>query len=86
MLNNSSYMSAASANGAVDTNSVELCKTCHSGFGGVGEAAKKIKDLALGIIIKGSLSPGGHNFCPPPYSGGPNSSQPDFPVFTTYSK
>ena len=52
MLNNSSYMSAAAANGTADTNSVELCQTCHSGIGGVGEAAKKIKELALGIIFK----------------------------------
>lgn len=52
MLNNSSYLSAAAANETAYTNSVELCQTCHSGIGGVGEAAKKIKELALGILIK----------------------------------
>ena len=51
-LNNSTYLSAAPVNGAADTNSVELCQTCHSGIGGVDEAAKKIKALALGIIIR----------------------------------
>ena len=29
---------------------IDLCQTCQSGIGGVGEAAEKIKSLALGNI------------------------------------
>ena len=50
-LNTSSFLSgsAIGAN-ASSSNSTELCQTCQSGAGGVGEAAEKIKALALGNV------------------------------------
>ena len=53
ILNDSSFLSSAGANG---NKSVELCKTCQFGIGGVGEAAEKIKVLALGIYKEMALS------------------------------
>ena len=48
-INNSSL---SNLNTNIDTKNatIDLCQTCQSGIGGVGEAAEKIKSLALGKI------------------------------------
>ena len=47
---NNSSLSNLNTNVDAKNATIDLCQTCQSGIGGVGEAAEKIKSLALGII------------------------------------
>ena len=44
--NNTSFLSSREIDNKNST--IDLCQTCQSSIGGVGEAAEKIKALALG--------------------------------------
>ena len=45
---NNSSLSNLNTNLDTKNATIDLCQTCQSGIGGVGEAAEKIKSLALG--------------------------------------
>ena len=45
---NNSSLSNLNTNLDAKNATIDLCQTCQSGIGGVGEAAEKIKSLALG--------------------------------------
>ena len=47
---NNSSLSNLNTNVDAKNATIDLCQTCQSGIGGVGEAAEKIKSLALGNI------------------------------------
>ena len=47
---NNSSLSNLNTNLDAKNATIDLCQTCQSGIGGVGEAAEKIKSLALGKI------------------------------------
>ena len=47
---NNSSLSNLNTNLDAKNATIDLCQTCQSGIGGVGEAAEKIKSLALGNI------------------------------------
>ena len=57
---NNSSLSNLNTNQDAKNATIDLCQTCQSGIGGVGEAAEKIKSLALGKIkiTKHALEPG----------------------------
>ena len=54
--NNTSFSSIKEVNLDTKNNTIDLCQTCQSSIGEVGEAAEKIKALAIGNIHDRNVS------------------------------
>ena len=55
--NNTSFSSIKEVNSDTKNNTIDLCQTCQSSLGEVGEAAEKIKALAIGNVYIRNISP-----------------------------